>query len=327
MKKLIYLIVLAVASIVFVSCEIPAPSDETPPHEKPQTPKDPEESEKEGLSILFIGNSFTMDAVTHLPGMLQAAGIDDVHMIHMYYGGRIISQYYSGWETSSDYTCYECKPGASQWTTTKGKNLKEVTKSQNWDIVVIQEHTGSKFAWEWNSTALGNFSGLLQCIKSVQEDTPEFHYILSQAYQDMDKIGSGSKPKMTWTDHVGMWGVISSFARNVVETFKFDGIISTGAMLENLRTSSLNNSMGLTRDGYHMDNGLARYGASCTVFESIITPHYNIPLDKNSYRYNVTNTTSGKYTTPVTDASAPVALQAARYAMADPYRITEMSDM
>ena len=320
--------IMVVLAMMFVSCEKPQIEDEplhVVPEEIPEVPKEPEDDGI--LSILFIGNSFTMDAVTHLPGMLQAAGINDVHMVHMYYGGRIISQYYEGWETSSDYTRYECKPGESKWTTTKNMNLKAITESKQWDVVVLQEHTGSKFAWKWDSAALGNFSGLLQCVKSAQKEEPKFYYILSQAYQDMTKIGKGSRPSATWTDHVGMWNVVAAFGKSAMETFKFEAVISTGAMLENLRTTSLNNGMGLTRDGYHMDNGLARYGASCAVFESIVTPRYNLTLDKNTYRYDVTNTTSGKYTTPVTDASAPVALQAARYAMADPYRITDMSDL
>ena len=323
MKRL--LIVMAFMAMTFISCEKPQ-TDEQPPHLKPEVvPPATQDPDDDGiLSVLFIGNSFTMDAVTHLPGMLKAAGIDDVHMVHMYYGGRIISQYYSGWETSSDYTSYECKPGESKWTTTKNMNLKSITESKQWDVVVLQEHTGSKFAWKWDSAAVGNFSGLLQCVKSAQKEEPKFYYILSQAYQDMTKIGKGSLPSATWTDHAGMWNVISAFAKQVVTTFDFDGIISTGAMLENLRTTSLNNEMGLTRDGYHMDNGLGRYGASCVVFETLFTPESEVTLDKNTYRYNVSSTESGKYTTPVTDENAPIALQAARYAISAPYTITSM---
>ena len=44
-------------------------------------------------------------------------------------------------------------------------------------------------------------------------------------------------------------------------------IIPTGTVLQNLRTSPLNNEMDLTRDGYHMDYGLSRYAAACAVFE------------------------------------------------------------
>ena len=97
-------------------------------------------------------------------------------------------------------------------------------------------------------------------------------------------------------------------------------------MLQNLRTSPLNNDMDLTRDGYHMDYGLSRYAAACAVFESIISPSFDgKKLDGNSFRYNVSSTADGTYTTPVTDDNQPVALQAARYALATPFAVTDMS--
>ena len=279
------------------------------------------------LSILFIGNSFTMDAVTHLPGMLKAAGLENVHMIHMYYGGRLVSQYYSGWESSSDYKLYECLPGATSWTTVSNANLAEVAARKKWDIVTIQEHTGNAAAWTWNASAKNNLQGLVDKVKAAQgSNVPKFFYILSQAYFNMDKIGSGSKPSMTWSDQAGMWDVIAAFGKNVMNNVSFDGIISTGVMLQNLRSSDLDNDMNLTRDGYHMDNGISRYGASCTVFESIITPKFNVNLDGNTYRYNVSDTGTSSYTTPVTDVNAPVALQAARYAIQSPYVVTDMSN-
>ena len=280
------------------------------------------------LSILFIGNSFTKDAVEHLPGLLKAAGLDKVQLTHMYYGGRLVSEYYAGWSTSADYKCYECGPGATSWTETTGKTLKQVAESRSWDIITIQEHTGNAAAWTWNSTAQTNLQGMINSAKATQTGAmPKFYYIMSQAYFNMGKIGSGSQPSMTWTDQAGMWDVISAFGKKVMENVSFDGIISTGVMLQNLRTSPLDNEMNLTRDGYHMDNGISRYGAACTVFETLITPKYGIKLDSNSYRYAVENTSTSAYCTPVTDANAPVALKAARYAIANPYVVTDMSDV
>ena len=292
---------------------------------KEQEPGDGVEAE---LSILFIGNSFTMDAVTHLPGMLKAAGLDKVHMIHMYYGGRLVSQYYSGWTSSSDYHLYECLPGATSWSHTTNANLAEVAARKKWDIVTIQEHTGNAAAWVWNATAKSNIQGLVDNVKAAQgSNVPKFFYILSQAYFNMAKIGSGSQPSVTWTDQAGMWNVIAAFGKNVMDNVPFDGIISTGVMLQNLRTSNLDNAMNLTRDGYHMDNGISRYGASCTVFESILTPKFNVTLDGNTFRPNLTaDTGESSYTTPVTDVNAPVALQAARYAIKSPYVVTDMSN-
>lgn len=280
------------------------------------------------LSILFIGNSFTKDAVEHLPGLLKAAGLDKVQLTHMYYGGRLVSEYYAGWSTSSDYKCYECGPGATTWTETTGKTLKQVAESRSWDIITIQEHTGNAAAWKWNSTAQTNLQGMINSAKATQTGAmPKFYYIMSQAYFNMGKIGSGSQPSITWTDQAGMWEVIAAFGKNVMANVSFDGIISTGVMLQNLRTSPLDNEMNLTRDGYHMDNGISRYGAACTVFESLITPKYGIKLDGNSYRYAVENTSTSAYCTPVTDANAPVALKAARYAIENPYEVTDMSDV
>ena len=290
--------------------------------------KPPEASDVEAeLSILFIGNSFTKDAVEHLPGILKAAGLEKVHMVHMYYGGRLVSEYNAGWTTSSDYHKYECLPGSTEWAHTTNTNLAEIAASKKWDIVTIQEHTGNAAAWTWNATAKSNLQGLIDKVKAAQgTNVPKFHYILSQAYFNMAKIGSGSKPSMTWSDQAGMWNVIATFGQSVMNEVTFDGIISTGVMLQNLRTSNLDNEMNLTRDGYHMDNGISRYGASCTVFESIITPKFNVTMDGNSYRFTTSDTGESSYTTPVTDVNAPVALQAARYAIQSPYTVTDMSN-
>lgn len=278
------------------------------------------------LSILFIGNSFTKDAVEHLPGLLAAAGIDKVQLTHMYYGGRLVSEYYAGWTTSNDYKCYECAPGSTTWIESTGKTLEDVASSRSWDIITVQEHTGNAAAWTWNTTAQSNLQGLVNKAKSTQTGAmPKFYYILSQAYFNMDKIGSASKPYMTWTDQAGMWDVISAFGKKVMEDVSFDGVISTGVMLQNLRTSSLDNDMNLTRDGYHMDNGISRYGAACAVFETLITPEFGVKLDGNTFRYTISNTSTTAYSTPVTDDNAPIALQAARYAIENPYTVTDMS--
>lgn len=278
------------------------------------------------LRILFIGNSFTKDAVEHLPGILAAAGLDKIQLTHMYYGGRTVPEYDSGWSTASDYHCYECGPGQTSWTDVTGKTIEGVAKSGHWDVVTIQEHTGRQEAWNWTSTEKDAISGLINKIKGTQTGTmPQFYYIMSQAYFDMNKIGTSQRPT-PFTTQLEMYNVIVTQAKKVMAETAFDGIIATGTTLQNLRTSSLNNSMNLTRDGYHMDYGISRYAAACTVFETIISPKFgDIHLTGNTYRYNISNTTSGSYSTPVTDTNAPIALAAANAAIAKPYEITDMS--
>lgn len=282
---------------------------------------DPDLNAEADFRIFFIGNSFTKDAVEHLPGILKAAGLDKIQLVHMYYGGRTIPEYNSGWSSSTDYHCYLCNPGQTSWTDITGKSLSQVAISAKFDIVTIQEHTGRLLAWGWTTDEKAAVSGLVQKVKEAQSSigaSPKLYYILSQAYHDLSKAQNVTKP---FTNTSEMWSVISAQARSVMNECSFDGIISTGAMLQNLRTSGLNNDMGLTRDGYHMDYGLARYGASCTVFETIIGPfNGNVTMDANSFRYS--STAAG--TTAVTDENAPIALKAARYAIAKPYEVTDM---
>ncbi|MBQ7268637.1 MAG: DUF4886 domain-containing protein [Bacteroidales bacterium] len=283
---------------------------------------DPDLDVDADFRIFFIGNSFTKDAVEHLPGILHAAGLNGIQLVHMYYGGRTVPEYNSGWATATDYHCYLCNPGQTSWTDISGKSLAQVATGAKFDIVTIQEHTGRQLAWGWTADEKAAVQGLVQKVRDAQTAlgaSPELYYILSQAYHDLSKAQNVTKP---FSNTSGMWTVIAAQGRKVMEECDFDGIISTGAMLQNLRTSGLNNDMGLTRDGYHMDYGLARYGASCTVFETIIGPYNgNVTMTGNSFRYS--STAAG--TTAVTDANAPIALKAARYAIAKPYEVTDMA--
>ena len=280
----------------------------------------------DGMKILFIGNSFTKDAVEHLPGMLAAAGIKDIKLYHMYYGGRRIFEYTNGYTTSVDYHCYRCENGATSWTDVTGHSLHEIVSSDKWDIVTIQEHTGRAVAWDWTASQKAAVQGLVDKVKAdCPEKTPDFYFIMSQAYHDMNKIATADRGQKNFTTTEEMYNVIVSMTKKLMDDVPFKDVIATGTCLQNLRTSSLNNSMCLTRDGYHMDYGISRYAAACMMFEKLISPSFdNVKLDTNAYRYNVSNTTSGSYSTPVTDANAPIALQAARYALEKPYVVTDM---
>lgn len=284
-----------------------------------------------GLRILFIGNSFTKDAVDHLPAIMSAAGLKDYTLAHCYYGGRTIPEY-NDW-SKADYTLYKAEAGAASWTTHSGKvSIGQVANGGRWDVVTLQEHTGNYHAWVWSTEEKDAIIGVLDKVSRTQKTKPLFYYIYSQSYFNMAKIASGSKPYATWpiesthSAQLAMYEVCTAQAKKVMAETGMDGVIATGTMLQNLRTTVINNNgWDLTRDGYHMDYGIARYGAACTVFESIVTPKTGKKLDGNTYRISTYSTVEGSVSTPVTDATSPVAIQAARYAIEKPFEITDMS--
>ena len=327
MKRLFFFLPL-LAALVLAGCKQDPPVGPDGPDgpEVPDTPTvDPEPdadiASEAAYRVFFIGNSFTKDAVEHLPGILNAAGLDNVLLVHMFYPGRTVPEYNNGWDTVTDYHCYICNPGETDWTDISNKSIAHVAACAKWDVVTIQEHTGKQLAWGWTEAEKTAVTGLKDKIVAAQTAlgaSPKL-YILSQAYFDLGKAQNVTRPFATTAE---MWTVISAHAKTAVEQCGFDGVISTGAMFQNLRTTGYNNDIGLTRDGYHMDYGLARYGAACTVFESIIGPQNgNVTMDGNTYRYDAT----AAGTTPVTDESAPVAILAARGAIAKPYEVTDLS--
>lgn len=328
MKRLFFFLPL-LAALVLAGCKQDPPVGPDGPDgpEVPDTPTvDPEPdadiASEAAYRVFFIGNSFTKDAVEHLPGILNAAGLDNVLLVHMFYPGRTVPEYNNGWDTVTDYHCYICNPGETDWTDISNKSIAHVAACAKWDVVTIQEHTGKQLAWGWTEAEKTAVTGLKDKIVAAQTAlgaSPKLYYILSQAYFDLGKAQNVTRPFATTAE---MWTVISAHAKTAVEQCGFDGVISTGAMFQNLRTTGYNNDIGLTRDGYHMDYGLARYGAACTVFESIIGPQNgNVTMDGNTYRYDAT----AAGTTPVTDESAPVAILAARGAIAKPYEVTDLS--
>ena len=198
--------------------------------------------------------------------------------------------------------------------------------------MTIQEHTGKVNAWSWTSTEKEALQGLIDNVKSTQTGAmPKFYYILSQAYGDPAIVSYSQQTVIVnnfASSQADMYAAIVAQGKKVMAEVSFDDVIATGTVLQNLRTSKLQNSMDMTRDGYHMDYGIARYAASCAVFEKLISPAFgSVTLDGNTFRYTTSNSTAGSYSTPVTDANAPIALQAARYALATPYAVTDMSDI
>ena len=277
------------------------------------------------LKILFIGNSFTVDATEHLPGMLKSAGITHVRMVRAYHGGYKLPEFFENYAAPDICTYYYCEPGATKWENegTLNRSLKSIVESDTWDIVTLQEHTGSYYAWEWDETERGAISGLCDYIQQAQPlDRPTIGYIMAQAYGAYHS----HYPKY-FANQQAMFEAIVAQVRKITAQTCIDIVIPSGTSLQNLRTSSLNrdNGMDLTRDSYHMDYGISRYAAAATVFRTLVTPCTGVSVEGNGYRYSTASTSSTGYSTPVTDANAPVAIRAALEACRTPYAVTDMS--
>lgn len=329
-KTHIYAVLLTAMTSVMFSCggaggDEPDPPAPTPPPVVEEDVNPPFRTDDDEINILFIGNSFTQDATEHLPGMLEASGVKNVHMTRLFHGGYTLPEYLANFNNENICAARNYHPGYTQWNSNESQDdcPAKVLKSREWDIVVLQEHTGRKEGWEWPGTLKDALEGLRNKINEAQPaHKPTIVYLMSQTYSN----GSNVLKNNFSDNRTMMFATICFVAGKVLERTPIDKIISTGAVLENLRTTSLDidNGMQLTRDSYHMDYGISRYAAACAVFETIITPTTGKNVADCTYRYAKSSTKNGEYSTPVTDANAPIAQAAAHAAVAKPFEVTKL---
>ena len=63
-------------------------------------------------------------------------------------------------------------------------------------------------------------------------------------------------------------------AKKLKEEYGIEHIIPVGVAVQNARNTTLNTTLYLTRDHWHLCMGVGRYVAACTFFESVIAPVY-----------------------------------------------------
>ena len=287
----------------------------------PPLPKD-----KGLLKVLFIGNSFNVDATAHLPGMLAADGTRRVLMGRTYHGGCTLPQYDDNYE-ASDFCSYRvCRPGESEWDGDEeyDTNLKYAVEAEDWDVVTFMEYTGNSCCWSWTEEEKGHINSLIRRIFDAHPDKrPTVMFMLTQTFAAQSDLVS----RYFGGDQMEMYGTITDFARNLLDDTCIDDVIATGTAVQNLRTSSLNDdpAQDLSRDGFHLDYGVSRYAAACTVFYNIFEPCLGLDLSGNTYRYDVKLEHSTAHSIPVTDDNVEICRYAARAATENPLTLTDMS--
>lgn len=107
---------------------------------------------KDGVKILMIGNSLSVDAGRMLAYVFAQQGVDNVRISTLYYSGCTLKQHVKFLtQNSPEYTFYDCKYTDSEKATLTAGSLVPKTTSKytmakgiaedQWDIVVMQQGT------------------------------------------------------------------------------------------------------------------------------------------------------------------------------------------
>lgn len=287
----------------------------------------PVDFHKADLKVLDIGNSYTQDAQTYLPQIVQAAGISKDFSLYMAYRG---SGSYKSWvdcwndRDTQEYRIEFCTgtqiQGISGYgSASNGALFRKSLESVKWDIILIhQVSTYSNDYSLWEGDGDGGY--LMELIQIIRKTNPQatIGYLMTHSYR-------GTYWANTEKSSLKRWENIVEATKQLKAEYGIDFIIPYGTAVQNLRASSLNDAYEFSEDGTHLGAGLGDYVAGCCYFQSLLAPRYGVSILGNSFRItNLDESVNGRKN--VTDKTAHVAQKAAMLATYNMWDLSNPDD-
>ena len=207
------------------------------------------------ISILAIGNSFSVDAMQYLYDILKEDGAEEIVLGNLYIGGCTLVRHEANFRLdSTSYKYYKNTDG--KWTFTEHFSPLGALEERDWDYITMQQSSGL-------SGQPDSFEPYLdQLIAIVREKCPHARLVwhMTWAYQQ-DSRRSYFEPY--GYDQIRMFNAIVSTVREKILTRPvFEKVIPAGTAVQYLRKGHYGDN--ITRDGYHLSHNVGRYLAALT---------------------------------------------------------------
>ena len=251
MKKIL-LTFIALTLTFFVSCgkpDNPSSQPETP--DKPQ----PEAPAKKSISVLAIGNSFSVDGMEYLYQILKEDGAEEIVLGNLYIGGCSLATHAGNFAgNNAAYTYYKNTTGT--WTSTASYKPWAALQERDWDYITMQQASGDSGVESTYEPYIGNILNI------VKANCPGAELVWHMTWAYQGNSTHSSFPKYG-SNQMTMYNAIVSAVKNKVLTrTEYARVIPSGTAVQNLRTSLYGDNV--TRDGYHMSYDAGRYVTALT---------------------------------------------------------------
>ena len=269
----------------------------------PDEPKASWDTDGDGtLSILAIGNSFSVDALEYAYQIAQDMGIEDIVIGNLYKGGCDLATHTQYAKNETPYTgndCYYNVNDGGTWVKTASTS-KSALQSRSWDFVMLQQVSGQ-------SGQVNTYNENLDyMITYAKEHAPSAKLVwhMTWAYQQDSTHSAFTNYGKNQTTMYN--AIVSAVQNKIVTNSNFDLIVPSGTAVQNSRTSVLGDTT--TRDGYHMSYNYGRYLTGLMVVKTLT----GLSVDEATYR-----------PTGVDELEQKIAIDAVNKAAAQPFAVTK----
>lgn len=207
------------------------------------------------ISILAIGNSFSVDAMQYLYDVLDKAGYEEIHLGNLYIGGCPLTRHADNLDgDKAAYAYYTNDDGT--WVKHPDFKASDALTSRKWDYISMQQASGvsgQRESYEpWLTTVISYAKRLCPGATLMWHMT--WAYDVDSSHKEFPKYNR---------DQMHMYrSIVDCVRTQVLPHSEISFVIPSGTTVQNLRTSLL--SYGMTRDGYHMSYDFGRYATALT---------------------------------------------------------------
>lgn len=226
------------------------------------------------IKILTIGNSFSQDASQYIFDIAKSAGINVV-VGNIYFAGCSLKTHWTN-ATNNNATYTYNKWTSSVMTNIENQTMKACILDEEWDFIIFQQVSGDSGLYNTFQPYLNN---LVTYVKGLSiNDNVKLALNMTWAYA---ADSTHEKFKYYGNDQMTMYNaIIDAYQQAIAET-GIDIVIPCGTAIQNARTNANLCGVGdeLTLDGYHLNEGIGRYIAGLTYFETLVVKYGNIKKD------------------------------------------------
>lgn len=210
------------------------------------------------LKILCIGNSFSVNTMEHLYGILTDLGVEEIKLGNLAIGGCSIATHYQNARSdAADYLYYENTTGA--WTVKEGYVMSDIIQSENWDFISLQQASH-------DSGVENTYGPLSRLVSIIEPQCPGARLVWNMTWAYQQDATHGSFPVYN-KDQMTMYERIVSAVKNRVLTVdSIEKVSPAGTAIQNARAGWIGDT--LTVDGFHL-NTVGCYMAGLTFAQTL----------------------------------------------------------
>lgn len=214
------------------------------------------------LKILAIGNSFTVNATTDMPWLINHLNGDSICIARLTRGGCSLKMHWEGHiDKSEEYDLYYSDNG--KWTHSDIRTLDEALEIFDWDIITLQQVSGHSGLFSTYQPYLFNLVTLLHetNLKALLGWHCTWAYTPWTEHPDF-KYYDRSSEKMYY-DIMNTYDRISGC---------FDICIPSATLVKQLREEFPEVENGFSEDGFHIVDNFAVYVLSSLWYDVLVRP-------------------------------------------------------